>query len=53
MRGAAGRTIGIKWRSDPQEGLADFNPIMEIGEDFAFEGSQWTFVVKTTSAVRG
>lgn len=29
--------------------MAGFNPIMEVGEDFAFEGSQWTFVVKTTA----
>lgn len=47
--GGLGRTIGIKWRSDPHEGPADFNPVMEIGEDFASEGSRWTFVVRTRS----
>lgn len=53
--GAAGglaRVIGIKRRSDPREGPADFNPVMEVGEDFASGGSRRTFVVKTTSATR-
>ena len=57
-----GVRVGRAWRgllelnrSDPrpQERAADFNPIMGDGEGFAFEGSQWTFVVKTTRAVRG
>lgn len=43
----------MKRRSDPQEGLADFNPIMQVGEDFAFEGSQQTFVLKATNTVPG
>lgn len=51
--GAPGRTIGRKWRSDPQAGLAGFHPAMENGEDFASEGSQWTFVVRTRNAARG